>query len=145
MIEGARLRGRMQIQPRRRRVDIPAVAFRLAQQLRITYLSTSRDHTAGSIVEKFPALPGVDRFCVGVNCPSRPLLWFRLAWLHPLRAAKFVRLKCRVNALVDLQLEAVVEVTILDVGTQRTGRLLEAWWHCVRCSCDFQDACLAAK
>src|SRR5258708_20897613 len=99
MTEGARLRGQMQIQPRRRRVDIPAVAFRLAQQLRITYLSTSCDHTAGSIVEKFPAIPGVDRFCVDVNCPARPLLWFRLEWLHPLRAAIFVHLKCRVNTL----------------------------------------------
>ena len=46
---------------------------------------------------------------VDVNCPAGPLLWFRLACFYPLWAAKFVHLKCRVNALVDLQLEAVME------------------------------------
>src|SRR5260370_2449729 len=95
---GAGLRGRMQIQPRRRRVDIPTVAFRLAQQSRITYLSTSCDHTAGSIAEQFTTLPGVDLFRVGVNCPARPLLWLRLAWLPPLPPSLFLLFKFRATS-----------------------------------------------
>jgi len=65
MIEGAGLRGRMQIQPRRRRVDIPTVAFRLAQQLRITYLSTSCDSHGGQYSGTIPDAPRYRSFLCG--------------------------------------------------------------------------------
>jgi len=118
-VEDSGLWRRMQIQPRRRWIDVPAVAFGFCQQLRITCPTGPRDNTASSAAEHLFTVTCINNVSVGVNRLSRPFK-FRQPRFMPSRAAIFIYSKRRVDACSGFKLEAITQIAIENVGSQRT-------------------------
>ena len=109
---------RIQVEPRCRRIDVPAVAFGFAYQLLITQLTDLSEDTPRGISENAFALAGIDRVAVGVKGMPGRLDRLRNSRLDPYGTAMFIDSICRVDTFRRVHPEAIAKIAIMDVDNQ---------------------------